>query len=1279
MTDDARRPRPVQPSHHGSGDVLIRVRPFHENAGAYPLEAELDDGSHARGELRLDWKSLLGSGLDTRRYGMVLGEALLAGAVGRAYEDAATRADSRTKGRLRVRLWIDEEAAELHAVPWERLHHLRHGQPAPVAVSELTPFSRYTALEIGAPQHVTTRPVHVLFAVSNPAGLPAGLAALDVEQEIRTIHEALGDLNRDNEMRVTVLPGHTGLSSELRSQLEADGYAIEEDITSLDTLTRLLPLHEVVHFVGHGHFDRASPTGEGRAALYLEDHDGGWKAVVDDDLVDRILAMEPPSPYLVFLSACESARQEADPTHPFVGLGPKLIRAGVPAVVGMQRRVPVSVARELTLEFYRSLVADGRVDVSLNRARLFLFDRKEVDWAIPVLFTRLRDGRLFVPGRLANRVMTERLVIQQTPYGARGDRLREPEAGPVPHDPPIRALPRDFPDLLGRENEVASASSALSDGRPVQLFGQKGRGKTSLLRYLSHRHPEELDGVVHAAALGQPVEDLLQFLFDRLYHTDGAYKPTPGQLREHLADARVLFALDDAELPREDVQRLLDAAPQTRFLLSAQEPNLLGEGEVLELKGLQGRAAVALFQRHLGRVLDDEEMDAAEALCRTVEGDPQELIRVAARVRYEGLTVEQVLAEEQERRARGAGAAIGAADLQSLPPADRRVMAVLAAMGDTGISPEHLEALAGEPEVISALTRLQGRGLAKTASPSFTVAERTDPEAETFLDTEAWRERILEHFIDWAEQHRDDPGRILGSIEPILAILEWARRSGRSEEFIRLARLSEEALILGRRWATWRSLLQQQLELAGGVGDQGARAWALHQLGTHALGQNHRRTARTRLKEALKLRRSLGDRMGARLTRHNLRLLPISIVPPFLATTFIAALVLVGLFLVPLGGAAIGLQADPEEGEFGDVIIGSRASQSVVLTPTGEGRVIIEDVIIEPPLDDFRIRRTDCRGVLRDRCVVQIRFRPDAVGPLEAELIVSYNGPESPKAVPLSGAGVARPGPAAVALDPGSVDFGRVPIEAEGEPVTVTLTNEGDADLDVEEVRVDGPGFNLLEENCRAAPIRADQSCRIVVGFVALDRGRVEGELTIVDDAQGSPHTVPLSGFAAIDLPDLVVRDLRLNGDPSFGPEGQVLVPVAMVVANEGDVPAVPFKVSMHFTSTSPRLSGTFTAFFAPDESDRVAAQGAYAFATGELSWIPGENELPITGTVRIGKDWQGEVVEIFAVADSCVGEEFAPEACRVVEFDEENNLSSAVRLTLPVAPSPSPEDQPVD
>lgn len=1189
-------------------------------------------------------------------------QSLLEGSIGRLYQRAVDRAEAGTEGRLRVRLWIDEDAAELHAVPWERLHHVRLGRNLPVSVSDLTPFSRYTGVEAGEPEQLPTRPVHVLFAVSNPTGLPPGLRPLDVDREIRALHRALGPLADEGELRVTVLPGRTGISADLRRELLRSGYAVEDDVTGLDPLTRLLPEHEVVHFVGHGHFRRDSARGQGRCALYLEEPAGGWNAVADDDLVDRIVGTHPRSPYLVFLSACESGRQEGDGTHPFVGLGPKLVAAGVPAVVGMQAPVPVPVARELTTEFYRSLVAHGWVDVALNRARLHLYDRDEVDWAIPVLFTRLREGRLFVPSRLANKVRTEDVAIEQTQVGARADRVAAPDR-PTPRRRPIRALPRDFPDLIGREKQVAVASEALGGGRPVQFFGERGAGKTSLLRHLAHRPVPAVEGVVHGSALGKPVEDLLQYLFDRLYLTDGSYKPTPGQLRELIEDVKVLFALDDAELSREEAQRLLDAAPQALFLLTAREPSLVGECEVVPLEGLDPDAGATLFERHLGRPLAEDERAHALALSAVLRGSPGEIVRAAARVAHEGLTVREVLAEEEDRRATEPAPGLGAHEAAALPPEDRRAVAALAAVGDAPISSVHLAEVLGDPDVHSRLDRLEQVGLAKAGSPTFTLAQEPDAEADEYLHADTWRARLLAHFIEWCELHRDDPGRIIGSIDPILAILAWARTSGRLPEFLRLARLVEEALIVGRRWGTWRTLLRQELDAAAATGDEGARAWALHQLGTQALGQKRKRAARRQLKEAFRLRKRLGDREGARLSRHNLKLLPLSLLPPFLTVTFVATVALATLVApLLLTGPAIGVTAEPAEVAFGEVALGSREVQRVTLSPTGEAPVVIEVIHIDPPVDDFRVRRTDCGGPLRGSCEVVVVFVPDAAGPTEATLVITYNGPQSPKGVPLSGAGRGPPGEPAVALAPDALEFDRV-VLGESRELPVTVTNEGDGDLTVDDVAIEGGPFRVVAEDCRAGPVAPGEACSVTVRFSPTERGPFEGRLVLRDDAEGSPHRVPLSGFGAVNLPDLIVPELRANGEPSFGPRGEVLVPVAFLVANGGDVPAAPFKISMEYAV--PR--GTFVAHLVADAGDRIRPEPPYAFTVDELSWLPGEDRIAVTGTVVFGSALQGATVQLFARADSCAGDEFIPpEVCRVAEIAEGNNLSPGLTLVLP-------------
>jgi hypothetical protein len=380
------------PSANTYTDLVLRLRAWDDDH--YPVEATTDDGSHYEGELRLGRDSLLALELDSPAYGKALYDALFAGDIRRAYDKATARAEALNENRLRVQLWIDNDAVELHAFPWERIYHPSRSVMVPLATSSQTPFSRYTSLETAQPAPVSERPIRVLAVAANPLNLPGGLAPADVEGEIENLRQAFGDIKKSEKVQVSILSGRTGLKPETAARLQAEGYTLLDGVTSLENILRHLPGQHIFHFIGHGAFRRASDHGPGQAALYLEKPDGTWQAVKDDDIVGRLAAVGD-LPHLTFLVACESASRDTAAEHPFVGLGPKLVQAGVPAVVAMQAQVPVDLARNLSGEFYKRLLEHGEVDQALSQARLVVFNPKQTEWAIPVLFMRLKEGRLF--------------------------------------------------------------------------------------------------------------------------------------------------------------------------------------------------------------------------------------------------------------------------------------------------------------------------------------------------------------------------------------------------------------------------------------------------------------------------------------------------------------------------------------------------------------------------------------------------------------------------------------------------------------------------------------------------------------------------------------------------------------------------------------------------------------------------------------------------------------------------------------------------------------------
>jgi hypothetical protein len=373
-------------------DFLIRVGARSEAEGAYPVTAELGDGATHDGWLRLDQDALRRAELHPEDYGLLLFEALFAGHVGQAYERATGRGEGAERP-VRIRLWIDDGASELHALPWERVYHMRKGHPVPLLTSTLTPFSRLVATPRAFPQPVTERPIRILFAVANPLDLDRwNMMPLDVEEEVAALRSTLGELHQRGLVQIRIMVGRTGLHPNRRSQLKEEGYEILDGPTSLTNLLGWGRDCHVFHVMCHG----ATARQQDIAAVALERANGSLDLVKDRDLVQRLAAADS-LPHLLFLVSGDRAPERGE--NPHVRLGRGLVRLGIPAVITMQDVITIRGARQLTNDFYGGLVEHGLVDQALNEARLLLFEPGKMDWAIPVLFTSLKTGRLFVTAR----------------------------------------------------------------------------------------------------------------------------------------------------------------------------------------------------------------------------------------------------------------------------------------------------------------------------------------------------------------------------------------------------------------------------------------------------------------------------------------------------------------------------------------------------------------------------------------------------------------------------------------------------------------------------------------------------------------------------------------------------------------------------------------------------------------------------------------------------------------------------------------------------------------
>jgi len=344
----------MPPSPEPGDLIALEIRLLDRTEAGYPVEMTLTNTQQVfRGQLAasvLPWNA---TG-DARADGQRLFTALFTSAdLIKGWGVAQGKSKQK---RLRLRI----DPLELHALPWELLCD----EIDLLAADADTPFSRYLAVSREWGAAIDERPIRVLAVISNPIDLEEkyGLPQADVDLETQALKAAIGAAAQLDFLAAPITLDR--LEAELRK-----GY-------------------HVLHFIGHGAFNARTK----QAALYMQDAAGNAQRVLDADFAGMLNRLQTP-PHLVVLAACQSAQQSTSAA--FTGLGPQLVQIGLPAVIAMQENVTVVTARQFAATFYQRLLEHGTVDLAMNEARGTLITNGRFDAAVPVLFMRLPDGRLW--------------------------------------------------------------------------------------------------------------------------------------------------------------------------------------------------------------------------------------------------------------------------------------------------------------------------------------------------------------------------------------------------------------------------------------------------------------------------------------------------------------------------------------------------------------------------------------------------------------------------------------------------------------------------------------------------------------------------------------------------------------------------------------------------------------------------------------------------------------------------------------------------------------------
>lgn len=249
-----------------------------------------------------------------------------------------------------------------------------------------------------------------------------------------------------------------------------------------------------------------------------------------------------------------------------------------------------------------------------------------------------------------------------------------------------------------------------------------------------------------------------------------------------------------------------------------------------------------------------------------------------------------------------------------------------------------------------------------------------------------------------------------------------------------------------------------------------------------------------------------------------------------------------------------------------------------------------------------------------------------------------------------------------ISITPDRLSFGEQFINTPGESQIITLVNLGPTVVTLTQFGLTGeaPDDFSVDHNCPSG-LSFNERCNVTVQFRPATVGARNTNLAIFSNVVGSPHQILLQGMGVVGQADLIVSQLEQTDGIDFGPNNELIVPIRAVVNNQGNAPAPVFKVATSYAGGS---FGPFVASFRANSTEDVDPDnGFYPFTRREIA---PNGEVAFEGVVIFTAIENQNSLSLRIMADSCSGEEFALETCRVEEANEDNNESQPILVDVP-------------
>jgi hypothetical protein len=238
-------------------------------------------------------------------------------------------------------------------------------------------------------------------------------------------------------------------------------------------------------------------------------------------------------------------------------------------------------------------------------------------------------------------------------------------------------------------------------------------------------------------------------------------------------------------------------------------------------------------------------------------------------------------------------------------------------------------------------------------------------------------------------------------------------------------------------------------------------------------------------------------------------------------------------------------------------------------------------------------------------CTINITFTPSSLTAETQTISIADNAANSPQTITVTGTGVAAA--TAVTITPTSLNFGNEAVGSVSASQTATITNTGTATLTITSISTNG---DFVQTNtCGATQniLNVGQSCTISAAFQPTASGARNGNVSIADNASGSPQSIALSGTG-------IAQFVMTSSTPS------VTAVVGTTSVNYTVSAAAPASFSGNITLSCPTgLTCTFTpATIAPGQSSTLALGGLSSSTANPFNFTVSGTSGSQTATVNL-------------------------------------------------------------